>query len=428
LLRDIEMIPTEAPSGKAGLSSGMVIAVVAVVVISSILVALAIYPVLLSDTSNQEPSIHANWVMEVVDSTEHMEDSVGHWLSMDLDGNGQPHIGYCAGSDNELYLKYATRTNGNWSIAVAGTEADLGAWNWIKVDSGGRPSIVYDSTGGLKLAEKATNWSTEVIDPIMSPRFPAIAFEKDSTPIVSYFDQHNQSIRVAENTEAGWIIDDIGSVGHMPSLALGIDDEVHLLYLASSDAIHATRSGEGWTFETIESSPGTPGFVSSGAIKVWTDASVHVAYEYNDVLKYAVRENSQWLVETVDDELSTMYRSISLALQSNGLPAVSYVKRGAVTIAWKSDGGWNTETIGAASGDVSLALNSSGTPHLAYHYKHYSSPGEREESLRYAFRKISLSESGRSVDSSSRMDHSPQPMVDETGVSRPVDNMEFERI
>jgi hypothetical protein len=406
----------------------MVIAVVAVVAISSILVALALYPVLLSDTSNQEPSIHANWVMEVVDSTEHREDSVGHWLSMDLDGNGQPHIGYCAGSDNELYLKYATRTNGNWSIEVAGTEADQGAWNWIKVDSDGRPNIVYDSKGGLKLAEKATNWSTEVIDPIMSPRFPTMAFKKDSTLIVSYFDQHNQSIRVAESAEAGWIIDDIGSVGHRPSMALGLDDEVHILYLAFSDATHATRTGEGWTFETIGSSPNTPGLVNSGAIRVWKDASVHVAYEDNGVLKYAVREDSQWLVETVDDELSTMYRSISLALQSNGLPAVSYVKRGEVTIAWKSDGGWNTETIGAASGDVSLALNSSGTPHLAYHYNHRSGPGELEESLRYAFRKISLSEGRRSVDSSSRMDPSPQPMVDETWVSRPVDNMEFERI
>lgn len=422
------MIPTEAPSGKAGPSSGLVIAVVAVVVISSILVALALYPLLLSDTSNQELPIHANWVMEVVDSTEHMEDSVGHWLSMDLDGNGQPHIGYCAGSDNELYLKYATRTNGNWSIEVAGTEADLGAWNWIKVDSDGRPNIVYDSKGGLKLAEKATNWSTEVIDPIMSPRFPTMAFKKDSTPIVSYFDQHNQSIRVAENTEAGWIIDDIGSVGHRPSMALGLDDEVHLLYLAFSDATHATRTGEGWTFETIGSSPNTPGLVNSGAIRVWKDASVHVAYEDSGVLKYAVREDSQWLVETVDDELSTMYRSISLALQSNGLPAVSYVKRGAVTIAWKSDGGWNTETIGAAGGDVSLALNSSDIPHLAYHFKHHSGPGELEESLRYAFRKISLSEGRRSVDSSSRMDPSPQPMVDETWVSRPVDNMKFERI
>lgn len=143
------MIPTKAPSGKARLSSGLVIAVVPVAVVSSILIALASYSLLLSDTSNQESPIHANWVMEVVDSAQHREDSVGHWLSMDLDGNGQPHMGYCARSDNEFHLKYATRINGNWSVEVAGTEADLGAWNWIKVDSDGRPSIVYDSKGGL---------------------------------------------------------------------------------------------------------------------------------------------------------------------------------------------------------------------------------------------------------------------------------------
>ena len=62
---------------------------------------------------------------------------------------------------------------------------------------------------------------------------------------------------------------------------------------------------------------------------------------------------------------------ISLAFDSQGNPVIAYSDQQTIKLAWRQADGWRIETVLQADGDpfgqtISLALDSSDTPHLTY--------------------------------------------------------------
>lgn len=398
-------------------SSGVLVLVAVALLLTSIVGSSALY---LWFVSNPKSPVESNWVTEIVDSSQPSAqnfDRMGRWLSMDLDGGESPHISYSYLADgSQSSLKYATRIDGAWQIETVDNGNRAGSWNWIELDSEERPNIVYQDGSSLMLATKSGDWSFEEID-VGRPTYPTLAFrdiEKTSHPVVAYYGGLDYTtLRVAEKDATGWKIDDLGLVGVSPSMALGPDGHIHLIYLTSEDIVYAERAQGVWSSETVAPTRTT---LDAGSIKVDVSGTVHVAYDDNHVLYYAVKQGGEWNIETVDDGLSSTFRSVSLSLQSNGLPAICYLRSGEATLAWKTIEGWQRERIGEASGDLFMVLDSRNTPHVAFHLE-TRSQGKGEASLRYAYRNSPLFEGSRSSCLDVSGPSFPLPGIDETQIS-----------
>jgi hypothetical protein len=174
----------------------------------------------------------------------------------------------------------------------------------------------------------------------------------------------------AWQSAGGWqieIVDDGPEVGSQAALVIGSDATFHVFYL--DEKIGALRYASGstgsWAFETITTGIGDEPWPST-AIAV--DGQLHVAFRdgiQNQIVS-ATRSGSSWSFSTVD---ATGGYHPSLALDSSGRPHLSYVMAvpGELRYAY-GDEGWQVETV---SSDVrslqsGLAVDAAGRPHLAY--------------------------------------------------------------
>ena len=175
-------------------------------------------------------------------------------------------------------------------------------------------------------------------------------------------------------------------------------DRVHISYLYDydtgsgweGDLYYITQDGSGWKApEQVDDCGGN-------WCGNWSDLALdsmdrpHISYnDYDDgLLMYAYWDGTAWQKTMVDDCGGTDYcgKSTSIALTKAGKPYISY-----------RDGGWNdgspsgTATLRYAclsgstwqkteidtrigGGDTSLALDSSGTPHITYWEGFYKAP------------------------------------------------------
>lgn len=105
----------------------------------------------------------------------------------------------------------------------------------------------------------------------------------------------------------------------------------------------------------------------------------HIAYYYNTELRYAYCTGSSWIFETVDGEAQSYYvtgcRHISLDLDSNGYPHISYSvpcrvgHYGAIFVkhAYFDGNYWIIETVSEGlCRKPYLALDSQNNPHITY--------------------------------------------------------------
>jgi hypothetical protein len=140
---------------------------------------------------------------------------------------------------------------------------------------------------------------------------------------------------------------------------------------------YAVKSGGSWSIETVDSA-GKVGYYSSLAL----DSSGKAHISYRDAskklsegvhvydLKYAVKSGDGWIIETVDSA-GKPDRDISIAVDSSGNPHISYRDNSNQDLKYavKSGDGWIIETIdstGYVAGGSSIALDSSGNPHISY--------------------------------------------------------------
>ena len=129
-----------------------------------------------------------------------------------------------------------------------------------------------------------------------------------------------------------------------------------------------------WNIQTVDST-GDVGWYTSLALD--SSGNPHISYDdqTNGNLKYAAWTGSAWNIQTVDSGENAVYGYVgfytSLALDSSGNPHISYydeINEDLKYAAWTSSA-WNIQTVDS-TGDVgwftSLALDSSGNPHISY--------------------------------------------------------------
>jgi hypothetical protein len=262
---------------------------------------------------------------------------------------------------------------GDYSPAIA-AQPGTGSWNITTVGWGGGPtSLALDSSG---------------------------------YPHISYYEQingPNETLNYAYQDASGWHFtslgsgDGFGASGQYTSIALDSSGYPHIIFYEPETLVYFYQDAAGW-HETVVASGGVASLDEVGMFpSLALDASGYPHISYSDdnytngsnfTINYAYEDVSGWHYATVDNV--GMYGGYtSIALDASGYPHISYYNsssnsvNGTLNYAYQDAAGWHITTVDSVnmylsgSGDTSLALDTSGYPHISY----YDSDGN----LKYAY-------------------------------------------
>jgi hypothetical protein len=249
-----------------------------------------------------------------------------------------------------------------------------GAFNAIALGVGDHPAVVYahNLTYTLRYAERTdSGWIIDTIEPDEC-RFVSLAFDTQAQPHASFYSVPTLDLHYATRSSSGWMVETVDStsnVGTYTSIKLDNADRPRISYRHGGDADlkYAERNGA-WATEIVH----VDGWGDWTSLALEPDGTPHVSYlsydgEYH--LQYATRTGaSTWSTELVDDYVKT---STALVLDTTGTPCIAYYEYsvGDLMFARQSDGSWTIETI-TSVGDVgkwpSMALAPDGTFRISF--------------------------------------------------------------
>lgn len=183
------------------------------------------------------------------------------------------------------------------------------------------------------------------------------------------------------------VVDEAG--GSNPTLTFDSADNLHVVYMGSNGLKHAHKTANGWDIETFEIGGWSP---SSIAMDV--TYRPHTCYVVNDTtptgeyydINYAVWTGSDWDVQTLQQ--SPYSSSCSLALDSSGSPHIAYTIIGlyakdVIKYARLTEAGWDIQTIqesipwnvwGVTFSLKDILLDSSDSPQIFYNHNEAGHP------------------------------------------------------
>jgi len=201
----------------------------------------------------------SSWTVETVDQT---GGSTGGFNSVAVDSNGRPHISYTwhAAAYGPSDLNYAVRTDSGWVTQSVDTPGYVGEGSSLALDSSDYPHISYtDRTNAdLKyawwnpaLAGGAGAWDITTVDSTGSLfSWTSLALDSSGFAHMSYYNQTNQELRYAAQTDSGWDIRTVDASGayvyQTSSLALDSSGVAHISYFdgTNQDLMYASNADD----------------------------------------------------------------------------------------------------------------------------------------------------------------------------------------
>jgi hypothetical protein len=178
-------------------------------------------------------------------------------------------------------------------------------------------------------------------------------------------------VHYATNTSTGWSFQTIASGGTgFCAIALDREGRPNVVFGALTYGI---LNGSTWHFESLASTVPTKG--AAIAINPVTDQPVVAFYDSKPSLRYLVlrnrTSNGTWTLSVVDNNGDTGWMP-SLVIGATGIAQLAYTDSlGDIWHTTISGGKWDANLVTRSSvlpgqGRVSIALDSSGNPHIAY--------------------------------------------------------------
>jgi hypothetical protein len=257
------------------------------------------------------------------------------WTSLALDSAGNPHISYYDNANRDL--KYANWNGTSWTIETVDSAGDVGRDGSIVVDGSGNPHISYrDSTNGaLKYAyHDGSGWNISVVDASGSVAMSSIVLDSSENPHISYFSYVSNGVQYARWDGAAWQISSVESAGGWKtSIALTNENLPRIAYMGyypNFDVKYASYYSDTWHIDTVEAHG------SNYALGTWVSMELDgadipsIAYCVNpswpppcESLRFARWNGSAWERETVDSN-GSVGDYASLALDGTGTPHIAY--------------------------------------------------------------------------------------------------------
>jgi hypothetical protein len=273
-------------------------------------------------------------------------------IGLAFDADDVPHVVWHDHQADQFDLALGDLTHGvggtgGWTVVAA---ADDGHDGWDSTIAIGADGVVraagidpaqFDGTDGVEYYE--LNDGAFVVEaigsgPIVYEFNVGLAIDPDGTPVISYYDNNEQSLMFARRSSGGWQIVTVDAEADSGKFSdVGVDDEgrAHLSYL------HQTGASTG-------------------------------------MIRYAVEDGSGgWVIEDVAEisDLETGFtaarRITAIELDDAGTPHIAFSDRSGIWLASRGADGWSVEQV-LSAGDlplgqlVSMALDADGTPHITY--------------------------------------------------------------
>jgi hypothetical protein len=317
-------------------------------------------------------SFAATWQIETVDPS-----GTGKFSSMKADREGNLHVAYIVQDGNEFPLKYAFRDHrlNRWFLMTVDHSAGSCS---LALDSQQRPHISYVDFGtaeGSKLHHaywdaQSGSWRKEAIrlNSEVIAYYTSIVLDAEDHPSISFYEYRGPKdtdlkirMRVVSWNGTSWMVrtvDPEEGSGKFNSMAIDAQGHLHLAYANVSSGTEGLRygywDGKSWTTRVVDDTARNNGDAVgySVAMALDKDGNPHIAYmdESTPMLKYAVRKQGQWQIQTVARLAGIGYPDRnSIVVDENGRPFISYYDggRGALNVAYLEGQQWLIDRVEA---------------------------------------------------------------------------------
>ncbi len=314
-----------------------------------------------------------NWIYQDVET-----DIQAGTISLALDAEGEPHIGYGLAPDSDpLGVKYAHWEGDGWRIRTPARPEQPVTGVAVAVDANAVPHLGYLTGYDLQYTRGDT-WTIQTLDQAGDVgQHVDLALDKTDGAHITYLDSVQGALKLAQQDNAIWarrILDLVGNTGGFSSLVLDTYGHPHLSYISAAPnptaptLVYAHWTGDTWLTQTVTTVGNVLAKVSLGLDK---DQRPHILTVYEKELRYAYWNGATWHLETVDQsDYSGDIGALDLTLDVYDRPHVSYNSQNqGLYYGMRTRQGWHLQRIMSADAEAyatSIALDHSQAPHIAY--------------------------------------------------------------
>lgn len=241
----------------------------------------------------------------------------------------------------------------------------------------GHPAVSHfeTATGNLLYSWfDGAAWRTTVVDSSMGDaRSSSLALLPDGNPAIAYFDLVKWNLKYAWFDGTRWrrmVVDDDEWTGDHCSLAI-LPSGYPAISYRGLGLRYAAYDGREWHITIVDP------YVDAGwctSLKILPSGQPAISYYWdyywgNKDLSYAWFDGAQWHIDIVETSTYAMCLSTSLAIQSNGQPAIAWsTLQDGVRFAWyqEADKKWHFSDVFAGGRYASLAIEPDGTPAVSF--------------------------------------------------------------
>lgn len=252
------------------------------------------------------------------------------------------------------------QTHGDLVVQVVASVNDAGRAPSVSMTKDGKPAIAYLL---LKAKLKAGQVPPAVIAGVPQP--PAVILAVRSGPVWTHVSVTKQESAPAQGVAEGLSFKD-GTPGPTVRTAVVVDDK------GKYQVAWSTAAGVFYNTDA-SGSFGDPQKVADGgstgaSIAVGADGSPWISFYQGSTVRAAHLSGGSWAIEDVATGAATTAVVSAVGVAGDGEPMVAYGDGGATRLARRAGGSWTSEPVPGQGGyGVSMAVDGSGSPHLAYY-------------------------------------------------------------